>query len=668
MPAGYRASLAVFDPTAAKTLIGALVSASAASGFNAMFLSQIGAWQEQIEILGACRDVLMCDHPAAADWHLLLEYEIPRRANRPDAVILAHDVIFVVEFKVGAETFEAADKWQVEAYARDLRDFHAESAGRIVVPVLVATQATARAGNNCDADGESSRVALADSNSLPAAILHRYGESHDVASPPVDAERWDRSPYRPTLGILESAELLFTNHDVREIAHCYADNLGETTDCLVQAIHTAQRERRRTICFVTGVPGAGKTLAGLNTAHHAELRQGDRPAGVFLSGNVPLVKVVRAALARCAVAGGSSRPEADRRAKTYIQDVHRFLADAAQHEAAPPYERVVIFDEAQRAWDAEKCAKKKRAEVSEAESMLRCMARWPDWCVIIALVGGGQEIHDGEAGLAEWGRALAKSEFQWDVLAAPSVIEDRNGNSAFRLFAENVSSNVRVAVQPALHLGVTVRSYRAQAFSEWVELVLQGDAAAAKRVLARITDFPVAFTRDLAAARSWLRRYCPLDRRRGLVATSGSTRLRAYGLELSSAFRNGFQYEHWFLNDHADFRSSSCLEVALSEFEIQGLELDYVGLCWGNDFWRDAYAWAFSKIVGANWRPERNPRTREFIRNKYRVLLTRAREGLVICVPRGISGDPTLEPSSFDATAAFLAAAGVPQIPSANTG
>jgi hypothetical protein len=467
--------------------------------------------------------------------------------------------------------------------------------------------------------------------------------------------------------IIEAAEALFAGHNVREIAHSHAGatNLTLTSDKLVEIIQRAQQQRLKVACFVTGVPGAGKTLAGLNVAHNPVLRQQGRPPGVFLSGNGPLVRIVSAAIARDfkrrTKTGG-----AERTTGTFIQNVHAFVRDALDKPDKPPAENVIIFDEAQRAWDAAHNEKKTGSEFSEPETVLSIMDRHQDWAAVVALVGGGQEIHDGEAGLAEWGRSLRERFCHWQVAASPQALVGDASVAGHRLFSDGNSSTVRIIHEPALHLDVNVRSFRAKRLAEWVEAVLAGDAAKARGIATDLREFPVALTRSLATARAWLRERARGLRRCGLVASSGAIRLRADGLELSSGFRQGNRdlYVHWFLDDPSDVRSSNQLEVAASEFECQGLELDWVGVCWGGDFVSDASAggWVFRNFSGKRWTAVPNEIDRRYLLNTYRVLLTRAREGMVVWVPAGDISDLTRPRECFDPTAEFLLGCGLPLI------
>jgi hypothetical protein len=296
--------------------------------------------------------------------------------------------------------------------------------------------------------------------------------------------------------------------------------------------------------------------------------------------------------------------------------------------------------------------------------MLGIMERCPGWCVIVALVGGGQEIHNGEAGLEEWGQALAATSEKWQVLVSPQALEGGPSLAGHRLFGGSLPTNCCITQLPALHLDVSVRSLRAQMIAQWVNLVLGCEPEAARKAIGAAREFPLVLTRDLNTAQKWLRDRSRGERRCGLVVSSGSIRHRAYGIEVSSGFRRGYSYEEWFLGERDDVRSSHQLEVAATEFECQGLELDWVGVCWGNDLCIDPSSgqWRYQKFRGNKWQGVRSEGARRFLLNKYRVLLTRAREGMVIWVPRGEPSDITRDPAPLDATAGYLTAAGVPLV------
>jgi hypothetical protein len=646
-----------------------------AHSFSEQRATQVAVWEQTLELTKRLCELFLRERSETRTWTILYEFEIPRRRKRPDLVLLAGDVIFVIELKFGARDFDSAARWQVEEYALDLRDFHAGSSGRRIVPVLVATEAAVwRQQDSGEIPSAGTSFALpvqcTGAQDLGRCILELYDLLHESHLSPLDVDVYDSAPYRPVLSIIEAAEELFAGHSVREISHAYADNLRGTVDALLESIELARSRRERVICFVTGVPGSGKTLAGLSAVHDPSIRGADRPPGIFLSGNGPLVKILIAALARDAAhREGAAKKVARREASAFIQNVHAFIEEHAfkSPHLAPP-EQVVIFDEAQRAWDQQQIDKKRRSQGkamaarSEAGLILDIMERSPEWSVIIALVGGGQEIHTGEAGLAEWGRALGAREVSWKVFASPQVLPGSAPRPGGRLLDRVADGLLPITPEPRLHLGVSVRSPRAQHLSDWVDAMLDGRSDDAHQRLRGLREFPIVLTRDLDQTRRWLRARAGSDRRCGLLASSGARRHRAYGIELSSEFRHGYPYEDWFLEGLSDVRSSCQLEVAATQFECQGLELDWVGLCWGGDltYQGSSTSWSFRRFTGSSWKRVNGEEERSFLLNRYRVLLTRARYGMLIWVPPGNALDATLDPLRFDETHAYLQACGVP--------
>ena len=665
MSRGVRYSLSGFTLADDAQLLGELTDAVASTGIQSTRTPQIETWKTQITLLKRCTYKLIERYEAAKDWCLILEYEIPRRQKRPDAILLAEDVILVLEFKVGATFHDASSRWQVEDYCLNLRDFHGCSHGRAIVPVLCSTAAPSVTDSMSPTSSSyAAPIRLANADDLPAALLSAYAAFHDPDSAPIEADIWIDAPYRPTLSIIEATERLYQNHDVREISHSYASNLDATTDLLADVVREARTQNRRYVCFVTGVPGAGKTLTGLNVVHDPSLRAEGGPSGIFLSGNGPLVKVVREALVLSQQRAGRRRQDSAHEVSTFIQNVHQFLRYHREHPTVLPHEHVVVFDEAQRAWNQEQMQRKQGVDSSEAAELFDVMDRLDGWAVIIALVGGGQEIFLGEAGLEEWGRAVAVRP-HWRVVASPEVVSGGASVSGHRLFADGVPPGIKFRPEPLAHLSVGVRSFRAQRLAEWVDAVLTLDIERARSLVPDRREFPMHFTRDLEVAKAWLRaRSEPNDgQRAGLIATSEDQRLRAYGLERSSAFRLDYSFEKWFLMPPVDVRSSHALEVAASEFECQGLELDWIGLCWGGDLTPSASGgWEYRKFRGSAWHQVRGDSERTYVRNRYRVLLTRARLGMVIWIPPGKAGDPTIDPVRFERIRSLLEEAGVPEL------
>jgi len=670
MSAFYKDTIGNFLQSDTNALVGAL-NLEARHSVSQVRLSTTISWERTVETLKSALGLAASSSSFVQSWGLLLEFEIPRRDRRIDAVLLAGQTIVVLEFKTGDQLSETEACRQSEHYALELRDFHSESRNRKVLPLVVGSGATGRVfREEAPAYGMVAPVRTVADEDL-ASILTALAQQTNTGAGQIDLTAWNSAAYEPIPSIIEAARMLFAGQSVREISHAHTDgqNLTATTDFLVATVARAQRGGFKAICFVTGVPGAGKTLAGLNAVHSPELVKDGRPAGSFLSGNGPLVKVVSEALARDhKQRSGGSLQESRRRIKTFVQSVHGFLKEYRGADRTPP-ERVIVFDEAQRAWSAAKMRKEllQRATTTEREAltdvasepsmMLRILDRFDDWAVLIALVGGGQEIHDGEAGLAEWGRALSVEFPHWQVFASHEATEGGGGAAGSRLFV-GVTPSPNLTMEQSLHLPVSKRSFRAEAVAWWVNAVLEGRAEDAASLARQCAEFPIHLTRSLDTARGWLRAVTRGEQRSGLLASSGALRLRAHGLEVSSGFRGGLAEEDWFLAPPEDVRSSHALEIALTEFECQGLELDWVGLCWGDDFTRGGAGWDFRRWAGSTWQQVQKSENQEFLRNKYRVLLTRARQGLVIWVPPGSNSDPTRPKAPLERTASYLLNAG----------
>jgi hypothetical protein len=475
--------------------------------------AQRAAWEYQIQHLRHLAGEL-------PDAHFYLEFLIPRMGRRADLVVLQAGIVFVVEYKLGATQFDRSSLDQVYGYGLDLKNFHETSHNRPVVPILVATEA-ARAGDtplSWDDDGLAQPTRSIPST-LAAAINHA---SRVWGGEDIDPEVWMAGRYRPTPTIVEAAQALYRGHDVEEISRSEAgaENLTRTADYVAQAIETAKHEQRKIICFITGVPGSGKTLAGLNLATARQRLHSDEHA-VFLSGNGPLVDVLREALALDAVAQkraaglAASKVQEERQAAAFIQNIHHFR-DEALTSTSPPVEKVVIFDEAQRAWDVDQTSKfmqQKRGQVgfsmSEPEFLLSVMDRHEHWCAIICLVGGGQEINTGEAGIEEWLRALERSFPHWDVHLPPAL-------------STTCELQSRIGA-PDLHLATSIHSFRAEKLSDFVGHVIDGNAEAALAVKDQLSSYPLLITRDLGRAREWLHSRRRGNERAGLLASSDLT-------------------------------------------------------------------------------------------------------------------------------------------------
>lgn len=652
MPAFFRGNVDTFLASSSQNILGQLTSATAGAGFHNQTKDAIQSWEQEIDILQQALATIR-QNTDTTGWGILLEYPIPRRSKRIDVVLIANGIVLVLEFKCGATTYARDAINQVDDYCQDLRDFHLESRNRTIVPILVATHAGVASNTVEHTTDQIPTALLANSTNLGSIICAAVRAWGEVTS--IDYCTWDHSAYLPTPTMIESAQHLYAGQNVQEISrsHSGAENLTRTTQAVIDAIQEAQTTGEKIICFITGVPGAGKTLAGLNIVHNHKLHEGD--LGVFLSGNGPLVKVLSAALARDeAERKKTSLGEARRQVSTFIQNVHGFLDAHFIDKARVPPDRVIVFDEAQRAWDAKQAYRKFKRPYSEPQMIMSIMDRHPGWAVVVALIGGGQEINSGEAGLAEWGRNIFKSFPNWRVLISPEL--KTTHFAGHEPLFEETPIGIDVREDPSLHLGVSLRSYRAEGLSRWVTAVLDYCPAEARRIFESDLDkYAIFTTRSLDAARSWLRNNMRGTRRGGLLASSGARRLRPVGLDVAAKI----EVEHWFLNPINDVRSSYSLEQPATEFDIQGLELDWTGLAWGGDLMPTAKGWQHRQFRGTRWTNVNNVTRQRFILNKYRVLLTRAREGMIIYIPMGCVADKTRLIEPYNDLARYLQACGV---------
>ncbi len=504
MAYGYANRVKLFLDADEDTIVGRSVTGVQSTGVRDVGPEQNMAWRQTVRLLqGQLSD------PTFENWFIVLEYEIPRRSRRPDVILLSENTVYVVEFKIGAKEHDAASRWQSESYALDFQDFHAASQGRRIVPILCATESQPWR-STVDFRIASGVTELVRSNGDDLAYWLRKCEHHnvDTGSTPLDLKAWLDSDYRPTLNIIEAARELYRGNDVREISHSYAHNLGATIDMLTREIDEAQEKGHRTICFVTGVPGSGKTLAGLELVHDLRVSESYETLPVYLSGNSPLVKVIREALVIDKIDDGHSRKAAEREVKTLIQNVHQFIDGYVERADSAPAEHVVVFDEAQRAWHRRKLDSRRRnnslgtLDASEPQLLLDVMERLPCWSVVVALVGGGQEIHDGEAGLEEWGSALAQRSTHWRVVSASDALLGGESVAEHRLFEGDLPTNVELREETYAHLDVVVRSHRAQKWAEWVNDFLRLNWLEARAKFPAAIDFPCYATRNLDLARS----------------------------------------------------------------------------------------------------------------------------------------------------------------------
>lgn len=616
------------------------------------------AWLAQIDILKA-------NLVGIAKGRLYFEYSIPRMGKRADNILIIRNLIFVIEFKVGESFYSATAKNQVIDYCLDLKNFHSQSHDKKIIPILVATEADTQEIIWEDVDDLGAPICCHpyNLNQMILQTLAHYDEGMDI-----NIQEWNQASYRPTPTIIEAAKALYQGHQVEDISRSDAGaiNLKITSARIEYIIETTKEKRHKAICFLTGVPGAGKTLAGLNIANQ-RLKKDESEHSVFLSGNGPLVDVLREALIRQTVETAKTegqletRSSAERKAKAFIQNIHHFR-DEYLRSLEAPIEKVVVFDEAQRAWRKEQVSnfmKQKKGiqsfDKSEPQFLIEVMDRHTDWCVIICLIGGGQEINTGEAGVIEWLDALQQHYPEWQIYYSEKILEDRV------YIQDQIRKHHLIQhgnKEPDLHLAVSVRSFRSERVAEFVQAILDGDATKAQHVYSQVIEsYPIVLTRNLERAKSWLKQQAKGTERYGMVASSGARRLKADGIDV----KNKITPSDWFLNSKIDVRSSYYLEDVATEFDVQGLELDYCCVAWDiNFYFKDG--WCYQAFKGTKWQNINQMEKQKYLLNTYRVLLTRARQGMVIYLPNVDDSDWTRPSELYDSTYQFLKACHLKEI------
>ena len=656
----------------------------AGTSFASQWTITTTSWDSSIQVLKKSCLELIEINASVKNWHILLEYEIPRLLSRIDAVIIADDLIFVIEFKFDRRKFEAADIRQAEDYANDLRDFHLESRNKFVIPILLAP--LAKAGKNEDHLNDDSLIKKclkANAVNFSKTLYDAYLTCPKNLNPIIDSFKWEQSEYQPTPTIVQAAKALFAGQKVETITKSGAEDndLKTTTDYIIKIINQAKIENRKIVCFVTGVPGAGKTLVGLNVVHEKEEFGGEETNTAYFSGNGPLINVLREALIRDhfdrqtklfklkKIQSRPTKKESEQEVKSKIQNLHSFIKDGIRSEL-PPTERIVVFDEAQRCWNAiqfsNKAKQNKNREKnpfvielkSEAELLFEFMNRHNGWSVIIALVGGGQEINTGEGGISEWGKALENKYKNWEIHISEQLLSGDSSTAGKTLF-DTIPENITIYKNQNLHLSVSQRSFKANNLNAWVNALINNETENALQLSESISEvYPLLITRKLDTAKSWLKNKKSGNKRIGLVASSGGLRLKPCGIHVREVIDESL----WFLNGETDVRSSYYLEMVATEYKIQGLELDWVGICWDIDLRRNGNKWEFKNFTGTKWNQTKTIAEQVFLLNTYRVLLTRAREGVIVFIPEGDSNDETRLPEFYDPIFEYLVSCGLKSI------
>ncbi|MDQ3220822.1 MAG: DUF2075 domain-containing protein [Acidobacteriota bacterium] len=593
------------------------------------------------------------------------EFAIPRMGRRIDVVVIEKSIIFVLEFKVGQAEFLLSDVDQVWDYALDLKNFHETSHAHVVAPILIATSAKPSIQERLINFGEDRllvplRAGADDFADVYQSVLNAVVEAD------VDHTKWAEGRYSPTPTIIEAATALYRQHSVENISRkdASAKNLKVTSDAVSKIIADSRARNEKAICFVTGVPGAGKTLVGLDIAtKYLDASGGDR--SVFLSGNGPLVAILTEALARDSIYRAKKlgnkikKGEARSKVKVFIQNVHHYR-DEYLKDTSAPIDHVAIFDEAQRAWNHEQTAnfmkrKKKVADFahSEPEFLVSCLDRHEDWAVIVCLVGGGQEINRGEAGIGEWIESINRSFRDWKIYISDQLTDSEyDAVKAIKQF----ETKENICVNDDLHLAVSMRSFRAERVSSFVKNVLDIEVDAARLDLEQFRKkYPIALTRDLEIAKQWVKNKARGSERYGLIVSSSAQRLKPFAIDVKSPMNP----VNWFLEGKNDVRSSYYLEDVATEFHVQGLELDWACVTWDADFRFAEKSWTTHSFVGDKWHNIRKAERKQYLKNAYRVLLTRARQGMVIVVPNGSSDDHTRKNEYYDRTFEYLKEVGL---------
>ena len=606
------------------------------------------------------------------DGSVIFEYTIPRVGGRIDNVVLLNDTIFVLEFKVGNEVYAGSAATQARTYAIDLANFHEESHNKTIVPILIATDAP-----ECDLQISKYKsnvydVIYTNGNNL-TKIFDKFKK---LFSSQIQLDKWLNSRYVPTPTIIEAAEILYNNHSVGDISQNEAaENLTKTSTAVQKIIEYSKQNHQKSICFITGVPGAGKTLAGLNIAIENQKTTG-KNYSCFLTGNQPLVSVLREALARddnkrTGVPIGEARDNV----KSFIQIIHHFRDESLKNLDIPPVDNVVIFDEAQRAWQQaqlsnfmndkktailNKLPDEKRHKIlsmSEPELLIEYMNRHQDWAVIVCLVGGGQDINTGEAGIQEWFDSLRRSYPDWNVYVSNKITEEEYvGKSSFNKLIEGLDCKI----VEELHLSISLRSFRSEKVANFVHHLLNNEKEQAAEIYKEIKKvYPICMTRDLNIAKEWIKKQTEGKKcRYGLIASSQAKRLRAEGIWVECKCKP----EKWFLEGKDDIKSSYFMEEVATEFDIQGLEIDYALVGWDADYRYENGHFECYKPSGSKWQTINKDDNRRYLKNAYRVLLTRAREGFIIFIPQGDNSDNTRLCKYYDELWKYLVDIGIYKI------
>lgn len=653
----YCNSIPGFIKDTSSSVVGQLVRHTVK--FHAFDISseQEEAWENQIREL----QIRLEQHGIEGD--IIFEYDIVRLGKRIDVILLIRHMVFSLEFKNGQSVFTAHDAQQAEDYAIDIKNFHKESEDLYVCPILIATDAKPYAKKQSTDCYPDKQVYLQRENIetlVPkiSEISKLYGDDGEI-----DFDKWFNSPYYPTPTIISAAVEAYSSHHLSEIAQSEAgqDNINACEAKINEVIAYAEQNKKKCVCFVTGVPGAGKTLVGLDVVAK-NLDKGQDNLSVYLSGNGPLVEVLREALKKSVRVKKQLNRQTEAAINALIQSSYAFKKDNSSHSRPTP-ENILIFDEAQRVWNQEKMTRKHNdpmMAVSEPHLLYSIMDRHQDWAVMICLVGLGQDIYDGEVGINEWFKCGILDFKDWELFYSPEIfgqVEDKNIDKNLIISCD------RCHQMTELHLKTSIRSFRADKQCQFVDALLDNNPEEAKTVYQIIFGkYPIYITRDCQLAKNWVKNQVRGSQRCGVMACSSAQRLKPEGIYVPT----DIDVKNWFLAPSDDLRSSNMLEVVASEFKVQGLEIDWGMICWDADLRRSQRGndWDYYTFRGTRWNKRNKEEQKRYLVNSYRVLLTRSRQGMIIFVPRGVDSeiDPTRDASYYDGIYNYLLSCGIKEL------
>lgn len=650
----YSANYQKFIQDTPKHIVGEL---SLTDDYSTLLETQKNAWAKQVEVLQKELKNISFDR-------ILFEYTIPRIGRRVDNVMFYNGVVYLLEFKVGADVYESAALRQVEGYATDLKNFQDGSRNCKLVPILISTKAANHENRIEKYEDGVCKPLCANATNLHNVILQA---ADNFDEPELDSISWENSGYNPTPTIIEASQALYNKHTVQEITR--RDSVGvtfaQTTDSIKKIISESKKRSKKSIIFVTGIPGSGKTLVGLNIASEYQDTKNNEFA-VYISGTATLIAILQEALARDRVAN-SPRKLFKTEEKRKVEVLFQYLLNYRREilfQDQKPREKIVVFDEAQRMWNQIQLDKiivqklgHEGAGKSEPDLLIDHMDKHEDWAVIVCLIGGGQEIHKGEDGTIEWLKSIKNNFSHWDVYLPPEITKKEYLGD----ISEEALDIVNKTFIDELHLKVSTRSFKAKNFSKLINHLLDRETTEAKNIVGELKEkYPLCITRDLQTAKDWIKKRARGNERYGLFTTALSHRLYPEGIVKRGP--KEFNPEGWWLDSEDYVDSSLALEIPCTEFFSQGLEVDWAIFGWDACFRPKNSDWDYMRFSRKEWKTLHKKEERRNLKNSFRVLLTRARQGMIIFVPKGDTNDKTRLPEFYDGIYDYLKEIGIEEI------